>query len=195
MYLINAVASKLRSEGHIVLIVGSSALSATLYERGRTAHSLFRIPVKEVRPSHAIALKFCLPAHFAKDNVGVQSLIEPRTQRAELIRHASLIVWDELPMTNRAVFEAVDEVCRTITRSQAPFGAIPFVGLGDFRQVAPVVKGHGVLPVLQASVKSSPLWAKLSIFVLTHPIRSATIPNHRGRQPFSHTTPAFQGSN
>jgi hypothetical protein len=47
-FLVDALCSQLRSEGNIVLIVGTSALAAALYERGRTAHSLFRIPVIEV---------------------------------------------------------------------------------------------------------------------------------------------------
>ena len=47
-FVANALATKLRSEGYIVLIVATTALAATLYERGRTAHSLFRIPVTEV---------------------------------------------------------------------------------------------------------------------------------------------------
>lgn len=47
-FLVDALCSKIRGEGNIILIVGSSALSAALYERGRTAHSLFRIPVTEV---------------------------------------------------------------------------------------------------------------------------------------------------
>ena len=44
----NTIVNKLRGEGKIVLIVGTSALAASLYERGRTAHSLFKIPVTEV---------------------------------------------------------------------------------------------------------------------------------------------------
>jgi hypothetical protein len=46
----NAIVNILRSERKIVLICGTSALAASLYERGRTAHSLFEIPVTEVRP-------------------------------------------------------------------------------------------------------------------------------------------------
>jgi PIF1-like helicase len=47
-FLVDALCSHLRSEGLIILIVGTSALAAALYERGRTAHSLFCIPVTEV---------------------------------------------------------------------------------------------------------------------------------------------------
>lgn len=47
-FIVDAIYSKLRSEGKIVLIVGTSALAAALHERGRTAHNLFGIPVTEV---------------------------------------------------------------------------------------------------------------------------------------------------
>jgi hypothetical protein len=49
-FLINAIVNILRIEGKIVLVVGTSALAASLYERGRTAHSLFEIPVTNVHP-------------------------------------------------------------------------------------------------------------------------------------------------
>ena len=44
----NVLVNRLWSEGHVVLVVGSTALSITQYERGRTAHSAFGIPVTEV---------------------------------------------------------------------------------------------------------------------------------------------------
>jgi chromosomal replication initiation ATPase DnaA len=48
-FVVNAICNRLRGENHIVLIVGSSALAATLYDGGQTAHNLFQIPVTEVR--------------------------------------------------------------------------------------------------------------------------------------------------
>ena len=42
------IVDRMRSEGFTVVIVGSTALSVTLYERGRTAHAAFGIPVVEV---------------------------------------------------------------------------------------------------------------------------------------------------
>jgi PIF1-like helicase len=44
----NAIINRIRSEQKIVLVIGTSALAASLYERGRAAHSLFQIPVTEV---------------------------------------------------------------------------------------------------------------------------------------------------
>ncbi|KAI5984822.1 PIF1-like helicase-domain-containing protein [Pisolithus albus] len=46
-FLIKALTAVLRRDSHIVLIVGSSALSATAYQRGCTAHFLFGIPVTD----------------------------------------------------------------------------------------------------------------------------------------------------
>ena len=48
-FVVNAICNQLRGENHIVLVVGSSALAATLYDGGQTAHNLFQIPVTEVR--------------------------------------------------------------------------------------------------------------------------------------------------
>lgn len=42
--------ARLRSEGCVPVIAGTTALSMTMYERGRTAHSAFGIPVSEVYP-------------------------------------------------------------------------------------------------------------------------------------------------
>ena len=51
-YLVNAICNTLRSEGKIVVVVGTTALSALLYERGRTAHSTFGIPVVPVSSNY-----------------------------------------------------------------------------------------------------------------------------------------------
>lgn len=48
-FLDHALCSHFRGIGQIVVIAGTTALSASiLYERGRTAHSVFGIPISEV---------------------------------------------------------------------------------------------------------------------------------------------------
>jgi PIF1-like helicase len=47
-FLMNCLVTQFRAESHVVLVVGSTALSVIHYDRGRTAHSAFGIPVKEV---------------------------------------------------------------------------------------------------------------------------------------------------
>ena len=100
--------------------------------------------------------------------------IGPFSSRADLIRAATAIIWDELPMANKAAWECVHHLCCMIRRNHRPFGGIPFIGIRDFRQVAPVVKGCGEA----ASVKSSPLWQHLRIFTLTTPIRTINDPEY-----------------
>jgi hypothetical protein len=72
--------------------------------------------------------------------------------------------------------DSVDDLCRTLTNVALPFGGIPFLGIGDFRQVAPVVKGTGPSSALQASIKSSDAWLSFNILRLHTPIRSAQDP-------------------
>ena len=47
-FLMNTIIQQLRGNKQIVLVVGTTALSVTLYDSSRTAHSLFGIPITEV---------------------------------------------------------------------------------------------------------------------------------------------------
>ncbi|THH03059.1 hypothetical protein EW146_g10514 [Bondarzewia mesenterica] len=55
---------------------------------------------------------------------------------------------------------------------------IPFIELGDFRQVAPIVPNGGPHAILQASIKSSFLWPVMHILRLTTPICTAHDPEY-----------------
>lgn len=124
-FLVKALSSGLRVQGKIILIVGSSALCATAYDRGCTAHHMFGIPVTD-------------------DAINLHSKIQPFSPRADLIREAEAVIWDELPMMNKAAWESVNDLCRLIcNRAHTAFGGKTFITLGDFRQVAAVVSGAG----------------------------------------------------
>jgi chromosomal replication initiation ATPase DnaA len=47
-YVAKIFVDELRSSGHVVIVVGTTALSITDYERGRTAHSTFKVPIRQV---------------------------------------------------------------------------------------------------------------------------------------------------
>ena len=57
-----------------------------------------------------------------------------------------------------------------------PFGGKIIVVLGDFRQMCPVVRGGTRAQVIDASIKSSPLWELFTIYRLTIPIHNAEDP-------------------
>lgn len=106
----------------------------------------------------------------------LESSISPTDSRAQLIRQASLIIWDEAPMANRSVLACVDEICRQIMGTDIPFGGKVVVLLGDFRQTCPVIRKGSKADVINASITRSALWPAFSIFRLTNPIRNAEDP-------------------
>lgn len=112
-FLINVICYTIRAAGEIVLIYGTMALSVLLYEGGCTAHSLFQIPVEE-------------------NNTNLQSTIKINSGRADLLREAKIIIWDELPMANKAVLECVDLLLKEICGKNKPFRGKPFIGVRDF---------------------------------------------------------------
>ena len=156
-FVVNAVISKARSLGHIAVVCGTTALCVSNIEGARTAHSMFSIPV-------------------AEEYIGVESRLQDNDSRADYLHEASFIVWDELPMANVSIVNAVDQLMRRIMQIDCPFGGKVFIGIGDFRQVGPVVKNGGPTACFLASILSSPLWKLFHIHSLTAPIRNAGDP-------------------
>lgn len=91
--------------------------------------------------------------------------------RAELIRQAAVVIWDEAPAV-----ACVDSVCQLVMGSTLPFGGKTVVFLGDFRQTCPVILRASKQEVIDASIKSAALWSQFSVHALTTPIRNAEDP-------------------
>ncbi|CAN1310136.1 ATP-dependent DNA helicase PIF1 [Linum perenne] len=124
-FLYNCIISKVRSTGGIALVVASSGIAATLLPDGVTAHSRFKIPLEI-------------------DNLSTCT-IKKGSDVAELLKSATLIVWDEAPMIHKLSFEAVDRtMCDIMNMPLSGENYVPFGGKvvllgGDFRQTLPVV--------------------------------------------------------
>src|SRR5205823_3251801 len=112
-FVLNALIKRLRGERHSVAICGSTALSATLYPLGRTVHSLFGIPVTE-------------------GSTELHSRVPLRGSKAAYLAALHLIVWEEMPMSNKACIECASQLMKDITSCSEPFGGKVVVGLGDF---------------------------------------------------------------
>lgn len=79
-----------------------------------------------------------LKATFACQNFeAVSKSIYILNRTGKILRQANLIIWEEMPMVKRVVWKCVDQLLRDIMGIDLPFGGKAFVGLGDFRQVAP----------------------------------------------------------
>ena len=97
---------------------------------------------------------------------------------AELFGKAVLIVCEEFPMANKASIKCVNQLLRIIMNNH-PFGGKLFLALGDFHQVAPVIRNcSGPIAAYQSSIRSSFLWNNFQILNLDEPIRNASDPQY-----------------
>ncbi|KAM0874175.1 hypothetical protein ACQ4PT_037644 [Festuca glaucescens] len=87
-YLYKALLAKVRSMGLVAIATATSGIVASIMPGGRTAHSRFKIPIKLTDNS------MC---SFTK-----------QSGTAELLKQASLIIWDEVAMTKRQAVETLD---------------------------------------------------------------------------------------
>ena len=158
-FTIRAIQSILKVRKHSVIAVATSAVAASLLDGGRTAHSVFKIPI----PCYAESV--C--------SITMESTL------ANEIRHASLIVWDEIVMCSRYCIEAVDRTLRAIMKSPGvPFGGKCILFSGDFRQILPVVPRGSRGMIVFMCFKSSPLYRYVSLLNLTEKMRLQANNNH-----------------
>ncbi|CAN1798758.1 hypothetical protein LINPERHAP1_LOCUS21852 [Linum perenne] len=86
------------------------------------------------------------------------------TSLARLMKHASLIVWDEAPMVHHLSFEVVDRTLYDILNvptngpNYKPFGGKIVLFGGDFRQTLPVIKNGSREENIGASLTRFYLW-------------------------------------
>lgn len=176
-FLMNTLADHLRSHGLIILPTAIAAFAAQLYRGGRTTHSTFKVIAVLPTSVEFMLIDAYIQVPVNSNNEFLKSPINANDTRAELIREAAVILIDETPMGNRAVFSCVDEVCRLVMGNDLPFGGKIVILLGDFRQTCPVIRGGSRAQVIDASIKSSPLWNIFQIRHLTIPIRNAEDPD------------------
>jgi hypothetical protein len=153
-YLYNTLCYHLRSQAKIVLCVASSGIAALLLKGGRTAHSRFKIPV----PCHQSSI----------------CNIPKNSQLADLIRLTDLVIWDEAPMQNKHIMEAVDRSFRDLCNSDRPFGGLCVVFGGDFQQILPVILKGSRAAVVSACLQRSHLWHHIKVIHLHQNMRLNT---------------------
>ncbi|XP_010495527.1 PREDICTED: ATP-dependent DNA helicase PIF1-like [Camelina sativa] len=148
-FMWKTLSAAIRSRGMIVLNVASSGIASLLLEGGRTAHSRFAIPI----------------------NVNDYTLcrIKPNSDLANLIKEASLIIWDETPMMSKYCFDSLDRSFADIMGNidnKVFTGKVVVFG-GDFRQVLPVINGAGRAEIVMSALNASYLWDHCKVLKLT----------------------------
>jgi hypothetical protein len=61
-------------------------------------------------------------------------------------------------MTNKACVHAINALLYLLYTINKPFSNKPFISIGDFRQVALIVRGGGLVATINASIRSLTLW-------------------------------------
>lgn len=97
----------------------------------------------------------------------------PGSDLANLVKAASIIIWDEAPMMSRHCFESLDRSLSDIigNKDNKPFGGKVVVFGGDFRQVLPVIHGAGRTEIVLAALNSSYIWKHCKVLKLTKNMR------------------------
>lgn len=84
---------------------------------------------------------------------------------------AEVIIWDEAPMMNKHVSEAVDTNFRDLLRLDVPFGGKVLVFGGDFRQALPVIPRASALQIVAACINWASFWRHVKLMRPTQDMR------------------------
>jgi hypothetical protein len=150
-FVCNSIAAAVRGKKSVALTVASSAVAALLLEGGRTAHSRFKIPI---------------PIHESST-----CRIEKHGDLAQVLRQTNIIIYDEAPMQDRYIFEALNRTLQDIRDSARLFGGITVLFGGDFRQTTPVIARASRERIVNASIKKSFLWDHIEVLHLKRNMR------------------------
>jgi hypothetical protein len=130
----------------IALGCASTGLAATNYDDFYTAHALLCYPV--------------IDDEMLDESEPPQCDFSRNPERLELLRAASVIIWDEMISNNKALYEAA-------YRALEGFAGKVVICMGDFRQIMPVLK-HAARPEVASScISSSYLFHEFKILNLT----------------------------
>lgn len=117
-FVCNYVAARVRATGKAAICVAASAQAASVLTGGRTAHGQLHIPIE------------CDGGSWL--DLTVREKVE--------LQEAAVIIWDEVSMVSDMVANCVNRSLQDIMQSELPFGGMPVVFVGDFRQLLPVIK-------------------------------------------------------
>eukprot|EP00095_Tigriopus_kingsejongensis_P008014 maker-scaffold1844_size26589-snap-gene-0.4 protein:Tk08014 transcript:maker-scaffold1844_size26589-snap-gene-0.4-mRNA-1 annotation:"hypothetical protein Y032_1114g3627" len=146
-HTINLLLSRLRSEGKIAIATALSGIAATLLENGRTLHSRCKVPLD---------IKEHSTCNMSK-----------RDASGKLFQRAKLLIIDEVSMGHRFIFEAIIITLQVICNNTEPFGGLSVVFVGDWKQILPVIPRGGRPQIVQACLKKSSLWSKVTTLTLS----------------------------
>ena len=152
-FLIDLLLANVRQRQHIALAVASSGIAATLLDGGRTAHSMFKLPLDLTRNEQPLCC------------------INKNSTKGKLLQTCKLIIWDEATMSHKRAVEALDRTMKDFRDNTHLMGGVTIVLAGDFRQTLPVIPRGTRADQINACLKRSDLWSNFQRLSLTTNMR------------------------
>lgn len=103
-FLISLILAEIRSNNGIGLAVASSGIAATLLDGGRTAHSVFKLPLN------------------IQNNPDAVCNIKKQSSMATVLQRCKIIIWDECIMAHKHSLEALNRSLKDIKNNDKLFG-------------------------------------------------------------------------
>lgn len=97
--------------------------------------------------------------------------IKKRSAKAELLKKADTLLWDEISMMHKKGVEAVNTTLQDIRENKKLMGGMLVILAGDFRQTLPIVKRGTIADEINVCFKSSKLWKYVQKYHLTKNMR------------------------
>ena len=121
----------------IVAPTGIAAINAA----GVTIHSLFQLPFGTFLPKDAPQLQNEAYQHYHTPKSIIKYLKMNATKRRILL-DLELLIIDEVSMLRADLLDGIDTVLRYVRKSNANFGGVQVLFIGDLHQLPPVVKNE-----------------------------------------------------
>ena len=148
----NYIVREVLSRNMSVSTCAWTGIAATLLYKGKTVHSLFKLPVPVVD--------------------GSTCNIKPNSNHAAFLKRQHIIIFDEASMIPKHAIEAIDRMFRDICNVNTPFGGKVILLGGDFRQTLPVVRRARPAQIVEVCLKSSYIWPSVRVFHLRTNMRA-----------------------
>ena len=135
------------AQGKIVLCVASSGIAAELLSGGQTSHFWFQI--------------------LLVVNKNSTTMMTRGSHAVKLIRQATLIIWNKVPMQNKHCFEAAHQsLCDICGDKDHMFGRLPAILRGDWAQILPVVCHGSCAAIVWKCFQHLFLWGNFRFLLL-----------------------------
>ncbi|WP_050762914.1 helix-turn-helix domain-containing protein [Reinekea blandensis] len=116
---------RLKAESNKRIIVTAPTGVAAMNAGGVTLHSFFQLPFGPILPDAPQRSNY----RFAREKI-------------RIIQALDVLVIDEISMVRADLLDGVDAVLRRYRRTDAPFGGVQLLLIGDLHQLPPVVSDH-----------------------------------------------------